>query len=70
MNVLPTYEQRMRLDLYEQGWTDSQIARYMGVSTRAICYWRESMKLKPNGRAGRKKVYVTKNGIEEMDWYG
>ena len=55
MNILPKYEQRMRLELYEQGWADREIARYMGVSTRAICYWRESCKLKPNGRAGRKK---------------
>ena len=55
MNVLPNYEQRMRMDLYEQGLTDSQIARVMCVSTRAICYWRESLGLKPNGRAGRKK---------------
>lgn len=55
MNILPSYEQRMRLDLYEQGWTDREIAKYMGVSTRAICYWRETCKLPPNGRAGRRK---------------
>ena len=55
MNILPKYEQRMRLDLYEQGWTDREIARYMGVTTRAICYWRESNKLRPNGKSGRKK---------------
>ena len=55
MNVLPSYEQRIRLELYEQGLTDSQIAKLMYVSTRAICYWRESLGLKPNGKAGRKK---------------
>ena len=55
MNVLPSYENRLRMELYEQGYTDREIAWYMGVSTRAVCYWRESNKLKPNGRAGRKK---------------
>lgn len=66
MNLLPPYKQRMRMDLYEQGLTDSEIARVMHVSTRAICYWRESLDLKPNGRAGRKKVGVT---VEKDDWF-
>ena len=70
MNVLQPYEQRMRLDLYEQGWNDREIARYMGVSTRAICYWRESLKLKPNGRAGRKKSCSAGNETKrrEIEW--
>ena len=55
MNILPSYEERMRLDLYEQGMADKEIAGLMGVSTRAICYWRRDRKLKPNGRAGKKK---------------
>ena len=67
MNILPSYKQRMRLDLYEQGLTDSEIARVMHVSTRAICYWRESLNLKPNGRAGRKKVGKTIEQKEPWD---
>ena len=67
MNILPSYEQRMRMELYEQGLTDSQIAMLMGVSTRAICYWRESLKLKPNGRAGRKKRGISEK-IVGWDW--
>lgn len=60
MNVLRPYEQRIRMDLYEQGLNDREIARYMGVSTRAICYWRESCELPPNGKAGRKKIDICK----------
>lgn len=66
MNILPSYEQRMRLDLYEQGLTDSQIATVMHVSTRAICYWRESCKLPPNGRAGRKKKGYKKKDVWDV----
>ena len=61
MNVLPSYENRLRMELYEQGYTDREIAWYMGVSTRAVCYWRESNKLKPNGRAGRKKKNIQRS---------
>ena len=63
MNELRPYEHRMRMDLYEQGMTDREIAWYMGVSTRAVCYWRESNKLKPNGRAGRKKKKERSNEL-------
>ena len=66
MNVLPSYENRLRMELYEQGYTDREIAWYMGVSTRAVCYWRESNKLKPNGRSGRKKK--NENTREEGRW--
>ena len=55
MNVLPSYENRLRMELYEQVYTDREIAWCMGVSTSGVCYWSESYKLKPNGRAGRKK---------------
>lgn len=67
MNVLPSYKQRMRMDLYEQGLTDSEIARVMHVSTRAICYWRESCGLKPNGRAGRKRSNGVSDAAKKKD---
>ena len=67
MNVLPPYKQRMRMDLYEQGLTDREIAGVMHVSTRAICYWRESLGLKPNGRSGRKKSNA---GIKNDNFFG
>ena len=66
MNVLPSYENRLRMELHEQGYTDREIAWYMGVSTRAVCYWRESNKLQPNGSAGRKKK--NENTREEGRW--
>ena len=63
MNVLPSYENRLRMELYEQGYTDREIAWYMVVSTGGVCYWGESNKLKPNGKAGRKKKNERSNEL-------
>lgn len=68
MNVLPKYKQRLRLELYEQGMLDYEIAEYMGVTRRAITYWRESLKLPPNGRPGRRRIPPI--SCEESRFYG
>lgn len=68
MNFLQPYKHRMRMELYELGMTDREIAEVEHVSTRAICYWRESHKLKPNGTAGRKKVGVEPSKEWGWEW--
>ena len=49
-------EEKERLDLYKQGFTDKEIAAKCFVGKDAIFYWRKSRGLPANGN--RKNIVV------------
>jgi len=58
-----------RLRLYEEGLSDSEIAREIGVAKTTISGWRWRRKLPPNGgERGRQKIHIPKGDLERMYW--
>lgn len=53
MNKLPEDEERRRLDMWESGMTDAQIAEECCVCRETIYQWRRSRKLCNNSEGGR-----------------
>jgi hypothetical protein len=45
-------EEKIRKQLYDSGYHDYEIARRLGVTPSAICSWRKSRGLSPNGKVG------------------
>ena len=55
MKYLSEEEEKERLDLYNQGMSDAQIAKRVYVEKNAIQHWRTRRGLSPNAPKGFQK---------------
>jgi len=58
-------ENEIRMKLYNEGYSDRQIAKMRGVSSQTILYWRKHRNIPPNfktinTRTGEKISYARK----------
>lgn len=68
-------KQNKRLSLYNQGLSDSEIARRLGLTQNAIGYWRREQDLSPNSlRGGRvlgdkekKRLELYNQGLNDVE---
>jgi|GEM_PF-6855564 len=52
MRKLDEQEEKQRLNLYNQGLTDKQMAELLFISTKAVTNWRKARNIPANGGTG------------------
>ena len=69
MSPLTEAENRLRLDLYQQGKDDTEIANILGLTPGSIWYWRKARGLPLNNKNGpvSKRTYKNLDRVAPME---
>lgn len=61
-----TMDENEAMQLYEQGWSDSEMAMYFGVSAWAVVNWRRKWSLKSNRIKGEEEMLRMVQDMADM----